>query len=93
MSWIDTLKLPCLNCKRGQGCYSRGLCRICFRKPGMVEKFQGRKISRQTGDRFCGIILSEEPTEALPGTEEKILVMQGRFERWENLFHPLDGVR
>jgi hypothetical protein len=31
------------------------------------------------------------PTDAIPGTEEKILVLRGRAERGEELWHPLDG--
>ncbi len=31
------------------------------------------------------------PTTALPGTEEKIMVLQGSAERGEVLFHPLDS--
>jgi hypothetical protein len=33
----------------------------------------------------------KEPTAALPGSEEKVLVMIERAARREQLFHPLDG--
>jgi hypothetical protein len=33
----------------------------------------------------------KEPTPALPGSEEKILIMTERAARREQLFHPLDG--
>jgi hypothetical protein len=36
--------------------------------------------------------LPQEPTSALPGTEQKILVMMERAARREQLFHPLDGL-
>lgn len=42
----------------------------------------------QTGFRRTPLA---EPTSAVPGTEEKILVLQGRVERGEELWHPLDG--
>jgi hypothetical protein len=35
--------------------------------------------------------LPKEPTDALPGTEQKIRVMVERAARREQLFHPLDG--
>src|SRR5436305_1269802 len=34
---------------------------------------------------------AQEPTQALPGTEEKIRVMIERAALREQLFHPLDG--
>jgi hypothetical protein len=37
--------------------------------------------------------LPEQPTEALPGTEQKIRVMIERASRREQLFHPLDGAK
>jgi hypothetical protein len=36
--------------------------------------------------------LPEAPTEALPGSEQKIRVMIERASRREQLFHPLDGI-
>jgi len=35
--------------------------------------------------------LPGQPTAALPGTEEKILIMIERAARREQLFHPQDG--
>jgi hypothetical protein len=35
--------------------------------------------------------LPQEPTAALPGSLEKILIMTERASRREQLFHPLDG--
>src|SRR5262245_27332433 len=35
--------------------------------------------------------LPKEPTDALPGSEEKICIMIERAARREQLFHPLDG--
>jgi hypothetical protein len=36
--------------------------------------------------------LPDEPTDALPGTEEKVLAMIQRAARRQQLFHPLDGL-
>jgi hypothetical protein len=35
--------------------------------------------------------LPAEPTEALPGSEQKIQIMMERAQRREQLFHPNDG--
>jgi hypothetical protein len=37
--------------------------------------------------------IPEEPTVALPGSEEKIQVMIQRASRRQRLFHPMDGPR
>lgn len=37
--------------------------------------------------------LPAEPTGAVPGSEEKIKVLQGRVARGEQLYHPLDATR
>jgi hypothetical protein len=34
--------------------------------------------------------LPDAPTEALPGTEEKLLVMRARFRKRQEVFHPQD---
>jgi hypothetical protein len=44
-------------------------------------------VSRKAGS------LPSNPTDALPGSEQKILIMMERARRREQLFHPLDGPR
>jgi hypothetical protein len=39
------------------------------------------------------VSLPGEPTEAAPGSEEKIRVLTERASRREQLFHPLDGLK
>lgn len=41
--------------------------------------------------RIRSVSLPNEPTDALPGSEEKIRVMIERASRREPLFHPQDG--
>lgn len=43
--------------------------------------------------RIRSVSLPNEPTDALPGSEEKIRVMIERASRREPLFHPQDGPR
>jgi hypothetical protein len=39
------------------------------------------------------VSLPGEPTDAAPGSEEKIRVLTERASRREQLFHPLDGLK
>jgi hypothetical protein len=39
------------------------------------------------------VSLPGEPTEAAPGSEEKIRALTERASRREQLFHPLDGIK
>ena len=39
------------------------------------------------------VSLPGEPTDAAPGSEEKIRVLTERASRREQLFHPLDGIK
>jgi hypothetical protein len=45
------------------------------------------------GDFNGGYQLPAEPTQALPGTEEKIRVLAERFDRHDALWHPQDAIR
>ncbi len=76
---------PCSRC--GQSLTvrcRRGLCRRCFREdPGpSVEK-----------DFFRELPLPEAPTEAWPGTVEKLAVMESRAAGGRSVFHPSDPGR
>lgn len=80
---------PCRVCGR-IGTRPRGLCWSCYES----------QCKRDSVDRECkwGITaghgrLPAESTQALPGTEEKILVLEERAARGEALFHPLDARR
>ena len=84
----------CRHCRERKRLYSRGLCHGCFFSPAVrmlhppASKFGYRGVGARTPP---GAPLPAEPTTALPRSEEKIVVMEGRAERGEQLFHPLDA--
>lgn len=56
------------------------------RKPGWI----GSHVARR-GDPMADPPLAAEPTNAPPGSLEKIQVMRERAERGEAVFHPHDA--
>lgn len=91
-------KLPCRHCgprtgKRGNRC--RGLCYGCFmtlsiRKQYSVASNGERRAD--VADSCCPVVLPE-PTDTLPGTEERIRVMQERARLRLAVKHPQDRER
>ncbi len=80
---------PCRVCGR-IGTRPRGLCWSCFEDEAIrrtVTPQCNRGITSGHGR------LPAKPTQALPGSEEKILVLEERAARGEALFHPLDARR
>ena len=74
--------------------YRKGLCWKCAGTPEIskqypsLSKFNPRK---QKGDFYLtNPSTSDCPTMALPGSEEKILVLMRRVENKQKLFHPDD---
>lgn len=82
----------CVHCSTGRVNRPRGLCWGCYYRPGVKElypptsKYAQRGVGNLTGERP----LPAEPTDAEPGTDEKIAVMVERAKRGESLFHPED---
>jgi hypothetical protein len=68
-------------------------CPSCSRK---TFRFQGREMHPEDL-RGCRpskrVHPLPEPTRAIPGTPEKIAVLQGRLARGEQMFHPDDPVQ
>jgi hypothetical protein len=80
----------CRHCDRNPVNRSRGLCWSCFYTPGVRERYppvahgkRGLGMSRKR--LLC------EPTEAIPGTPEKIRVLMDRAARGLELFHEQDA--
>lgn len=81
--------MMCRHCLRCPVSRPRGLCWSCFYRPGVRERYppQGPAIrGLGTGRRR----LPCEPTEAWPGSPEKIRVLMDRAARGEELFHEND---
>jgi hypothetical protein len=85
---------PCRHCGQAPINRPRGLCWHCWHDaevrdlyPPSVSKF----ARRGNGCGHGGYRLPE-PTDALPGTEAKVRVLEERARRREQLFHPQDAV-
>lgn len=91
--WVGS---RCRHCGRkiGRRAPRRGLCYRCHRNREIrlgyspVSKFGKRGVGTLNESRPA-----EEPTETLPGTEERILALQARAEAQQELKHPLDAQR
>ncbi len=86
--------MMCRHCNHSRSNRPRGLCWSCYYAPGVRERYPSTsKFGRRGIGNFFGKgKLPAEPTEALPGTPEKIAVLAERARRKESLFHPDDAL-
>ena len=71
----------CRHCGKGRITRPRKLCRNCYHTPGVRELYGGRwRVKPAT-----------QPTDALPGSLKKILVLMRRAAAREELWHPDDA--
>lgn len=89
---------PCRHCGRTLTIRSRGLCQTCFDKPGIREKYPhlpspfNAYLSRP-GHRLTGAAANDpNPTDAVPGSSEKMAVLEFRASNGYELFHPEDSI-
>lgn len=83
--------MPCRHCGKTNAIDRRGLCRGCYRTPIIRAGYgvltgQTAYFDETRYDFPLGL-----PTEAEPGTEEKIRVMEMRAEMNLRVTHPLDN--
>ncbi len=82
----------CRHCQKVKSNRPRGLCWSCYYTPGVREQFPSTsKFARRGVKDFNGRTKLGEPTDALPGTEEKVRVLMERARLGLSLFHPLDA--
>src|SRR5437660_3587141 len=83
----------CRHCHRSSVNRPRGLCWSCYYTPGVRERFPSTsKFARRGVDDFNGnAVLAPAPTTALPGTPEKVAVLEERARLRQALWHPLDA--
>src|SRR5438309_767525 len=83
----------CRHCHSAIVCRPRGLCWKCYYTPGVRElypstsKFGRRGVGNCNGTRP----LPTFPTQASPGTSEKIAVLAERARLKQCLWHPDDA--
>lgn len=86
----------CKHCKKiyRQACRPRGLCYTCYYTHGVREQYpvlgDQRFQSRGVHD-FFGVAPLPTPTEALPGSPEKLQELARRAEAGMALWHPRDA--
>ncbi len=83
----------CRHCQRVKSNRPRGLCWSCYYKPGVRELYPSTsKFARRGVGDFNGqSSLAALPTRALPGTPEKVAVLEERARLGLSLWHPLDA--
>ena len=84
--------MKCRHCKRVESNRPRGLCWSCYYTPGVRARFPSTsKFARRGVDDFNGKAALPAPTTALPGTPEKVAVLEQRARLRQALWHPLDA--
>ncbi|MBV9124133.1 MAG: hypothetical protein JO112_12305 [Planctomycetes bacterium] len=85
--------MMCRHCGRSQVNRPRGLCWSCYYTPGVRELYPSTsKFARRGIDDFNGQVpLPAAPTEALPGTPEKVAILEQRAHLRQALWHPEDA--
>lgn len=82
----------CRHCNHDKVNRPRGLCWTCYYTPGIKELYPSQsKYARRGEGNFAGEAGVPEPTQALPGTVEKLLVLELRAKLKQCLFHPDDA--
>lgn len=87
----------CRHCEKCGVNRPRGLCWSCYYKPEIKALYGAGSLSAKAAMYArIGVGLSyegepTEPTDALPGTEEKIVILASRAEKGLGLHHPKDA--
>ena len=83
----------CRHCQQAKVNRPRGLCWTCYYRPGIREKYPSTsKFARRGVGNFNGPApLPSFPTEALPGSPEKVAVLAERARNRQALWHPHDA--
>jgi hypothetical protein len=83
----------CRHCHRVPVNRPRGLCWSCYYTPGLRELYPSTsKFARRGVTDFNGrAVLPPHPTGAMPGSPEKIAVLEQRARSRQSLWHPEDA--
>jgi hypothetical protein len=85
--------MMCRHCECTKANRPRGLCWSCYYTPGVRENYPSTSKFAQRGiNDFNGRAPMPIPTRALPGTPEKVAVLEERARLGQALWHPLDAV-
>ena len=82
----------CRHCNKVKSNRPRGLCWSCYYRPGVRALYPSTsKFARRGIGDFNGRAPLPAPTSALPGTPEKIAVLEQRARLRQSLWHPDDA--
>jgi hypothetical protein len=83
----------CRHCSKPKVTRPRGLCWSCYYTPGLRNRYPSTsKFARQgLGNFYCNAPLAPVPTTAVPGTPEKLAVLEHRARMKQAVFHPADA--
>ena len=83
----------CRHCKRVRPNRPRGLCWSCYYKPGVRDRYPSTsKFARRGVQDFNGrVVLPPRPTQAMPGSPEKVAILEQRARLGQSLWHPDDA--
>jgi hypothetical protein len=83
----------CRHCQHSQVNRPRGLCWSCYYTPGVRELYPSTsKFARRgVGGGNVQFVLPETPTQALPGSAEKVAILEERARLRQSLWHPADA--
>lgn len=85
--------MMCRHCQKVRSNRPRGLCWSCYYKPGVRDQYPSTsKYARRGVSDFNGqASQAAQPTDALPGTEEKVAILAERARLGLSLWHPQDA--
>ena len=85
--------MMCRHCGRVKSNRPRGLCWSCYYTPGVREMYPSTsKFARRGVGDFNGTAqLAAQPTQATPGSPEKVAILEQRARLGLSLWHPLDA--
>ncbi len=85
--------MMCRHCQRVRSNRPRGLCWSCYYTPGVRAKYPSTsKFARRGVGDFNGrAAVAVRPTSAIPGTPEKVAVLEERARLGLSLWHPHDA--
>ena len=83
----------CRHCETAPVNRPRGLCWSCYYTPGVRDLYPSTsKFARRGVEDFNGrAIRTALPTGALPGSPEKVAILEQRAQMRQDLWHPQDA--
>ena len=85
--------MKCRHCQKAPVNRPRGLCWSCYYTPGVRDLYPSTsKFARRGVGNFCGNASpAGVPTGALPGSPEKVAILEERARLRQDLWHPQDA--